>query len=162
MEYLWSPWRLDYVSNAAKDTGCVFCTALTKSEDAESLLLYRGTHNFIILNRYPYNNGHLMIAPYAHLANLADADKPAAEEMMLLTQRVIQTLREAYKPDGFNVGMNLGRIAGAGVDSHYHMHVVPRWNGDTNFMTALSETRVIPESFETTLSKLKPYFVSGS
>jgi ATP adenylyltransferase len=158
MEYLWSPWRFDYVSIAAKDTGCIFCTALQKADEPDSLVVYRGQHNFIILNRFPYNNGHLMIAPYEHIANLEEAARPAAEEMMVLTQRVIQTMREVYKPDGFNVGMNLGRIAGAGVDTHYHMHVVPRWSGDTNFMTALSQTRVIPESFETTLSKLKPYF----
>jgi ATP adenylyltransferase len=146
------------VSTAAKETGCIFCKAIEDSKEADSLILFRAKHNFILLNRFPYNNGHLMIAPYEHTANLADSSVAVAEEMMRLTQKSIQALREVYHPDGFNVGMNLGRCAGAGVDTHYHMHVVPRWNGDTNFMTTLAETRVLPEKFETTLSKLKPHF----
>jgi ATP adenylyltransferase len=146
------------VSTAAEQTGCIFCDAIRNQDDAGSLLLFRGRHNFILLNRYPYNNGHLMIAPYVHVANPADVDPPVAEEMMVLCQRVIQALREVYHPDGFNMGMNLGRCAGAGVDEHYHLHVVPRWNGDTNFMTTLADTRVIPEDFQITLAKLKAYF----
>lgn len=146
------------MSTAAKETGCIFCDALKINDPAESLILYRDTHNFIILNRYPYNNGHLMIAPYLHLSNPADAPAEVAEEMMRLSQKVIHAMREVYQPDGFNIGMNLGKCAGAGVESHYHMHVVPRWNGDTNFMTALAETRVIPEDFPTTIAKLAPYF----
>jgi ATP adenylyltransferase len=146
------------VVNAAKDTGCIFCDALDIQDPNESLILYRAIHNFIILNRYPYNNGHLMIAPYYHIANPADAQPEVAAEMMLLSQKALHALQEVYHPDGFNMGMNIGRSAGAGIESHYHMHIVPRWSGDTNFMTALAETRVIPEDFASTLSKLKPYF----
>lgn len=144
--------------NAAKESGCIFCDALDIKDPNESLILYRAIHNFIILNRYPYNNGHLMIAPYYHVANPADAQPEVAAEMMLLSQKALHALQDVYHPDGFNMGMNIGRSAGAGIESHYHMHVVPRWSGDTNFMTSLAETRVIPEDFPTTLSKLKPYF----
>jgi ATP adenylyltransferase len=146
------------VLNAAKDSDCIFCDALKIENPEESLILYRGIHNFIILNRYPYNNGHLMIAPYYHLSNPAEAAPEVATEMMLLSQKSLHALKEVYHPDGFNLGMNIGRSAGAGIDSHYHMHVVPRWSGDTNFMTSLAETRVIPEDFPSTLQKLKPYF----
>lgn len=146
------------MSNAVKENGCVFCNALANRNPAESLIVYRGVSNFIILNRYPYNNGHMMVAPYQHVANPADAPAEVVEEMMRLSQDAIRALREVYQPEGFNIGMNLGKSAGAGVEDHYHMHVVPRWNGDTNFMTAIAETRVLPEAFEVTLSKLKPHF----
>lgn len=146
------------MSNAEKEVGCIFCNALEKRDPAESLILYRSVLNFIILNRYPYNNGHLMIAPYLHIANPADAPAEVVEEMMRLSQDAIKALREVYHPDGFNIGMNLGKSAGAGVEEHYHLHVVPRWNGDTNFMTAIAETRVVPEAFDVTLGKLRPYF----
>lgn len=146
------------MSNAEKEVGCIFCNALEKHDPAESLILYRSVLNFIILNRYPYNNGHLMIAPYLHIANPADAPAEVVEEMMRLSQDAIKALREVYHPDGFNIGMNLGKSAGAGVEEHYHLHVVPRWNGDTNFMTAIAETRVVPEAFDVTLGKLRPYF----
>lgn len=158
MQHVWSPWRFQYVSNAEKEVGCIFCNALEKHDPAESLILYRSVLNFIILNRYPYNNGHLMIAPYLHIANPADAPAEVVEEMMRLSQDAIKALREVYHPDGFNIGMNLGKSAGAGVEEHYHLHVVPRWNGDTNFMTAIAETRVVPEAFDVTLGKLRPYF----
>jgi len=158
MFHVWSPWRYHYVSTAAQQTGCIFCRAIQEVDQPDSLVLYRAQYNYILLNRYPYNNGHLMIAPYQHIANPADIDSGVTEEMMRLSQRAIQALREVYKPDGFNLGMNLGKCAGAGVEEHYHLHVVPRWNGDTSFMTTLAETRVIPEDFNTALSKLKPYF----
>jgi ATP adenylyltransferase len=158
MQHVWSPWRFDYVSTAAKQTGCIFCAAVENAQQPESLIVYRAQHNFILLNRYPYNNGHLMVAPYKHLSNPEDALAEEVEEMMRLTQRAIRALREVYHPDGFNIGMNLGRYAGAGVEDHYHMHVVPRWEGDTSFMATLAETRVIPEDFATTLAKLKPHF----
>jgi ATP adenylyltransferase len=141
-----------------KQTGCIFCEAIQNAERDDSLILFRGKYNFIILNRYPYNNGHLMIAPYDHIASPADVDTETAEEMIRLSQRILNALRETYHPDGFNIGMNLGRCAGAGVEDHYHMHVVPRWNGDTNFMTTIAETRVLPEDFKDTIRKLKPYF----
>jgi ATP adenylyltransferase len=146
------------VANAAKETACIFCDALDLQNPEDSLIVFRGIHNFILLNRYPYNNGHMMIAPYYHVANPVDVQPEVAAEMMLLSQKVLHALHEVYHPDGFNIGMNIGRSAGAGVESHYHLHVVPRWSGDTNFMTALADTRVIPEDFPTTLSKLKPYF----
>jgi ATP adenylyltransferase len=148
------------VSTAAKESTCIFCDALDIQNPEDSLIVFRGIHNFIILNRYPYNNGHLMIAPYYHVSNPVDVQPEVAAEMMLLSQKVLHALEEVYHPDGFNIGMNIGRSAGAGVESHYHLHVVPRWSGDTNFMTALADTRVIPEDLPTTLSKLKPYFSS--
>ena len=146
------------MSTASKQTDCIFCSAVENASEAGSLLVFRGEHNFILLNRYPYNNGHVMIAPYQHVANPADADPSILEEMMRLSQRVIQAMRSVYHPDGFNLGMNLGRTAGAGVEEHYHLHIVPRWEGDTNFMAAVADTRVIPEDFKTTLAKLAPYF----
>jgi ATP adenylyltransferase len=158
MQRIWSPWRFDYVSTAAKQTGCIFCSAVENASGDDSLIVYRGELNFILLNRYPYNNGHIMIAPYEHVANPADADASILEEMMRLSQRVIHAMRQVYHPDGFNLGMNLGRTAGAGVEQHYHLHIVPRWEGDTNFMATLADTRVIPEDFKTTLLKLAPYF----
>jgi ATP adenylyltransferase len=142
-----------------KQTGCIFCTAASTMDSDESLLLFRGKHNFIILNKYPYNNGHLMIAPYEHCANPADVNPEIAEEMIRLTQQSLSALKAVYQPDGFNLGMNLGKCAGAGVEDHYHLHVVPRWNGDTNFMTTVAETRVLPEDFQVTISKLKQYFL---
>ncbi len=146
------------MSNAAKQTGCIFCAALESPDDPDSLVVFREKSNFLILNRYPYNNGHLMIAPNRHIANPANSEPPVLEEMMILCQRVIRAMQEIYHPDGFNIGMNLGRAAGAGIEEHYHLHIVPRWNGDTSFMSALADTRVIPEDFATTLAKLKPYF----
>src|SRR3989304_7926614 len=127
MKRIWSPWRFEYVSSAAEQTGCIFCSAIEGVGQAYSLVVFRAEHNFILLNRYPYNNGHLMIAPYLHISNPADAEAVIVEEMMRLSQRVIQALRGIYRPDGFNIGMNLGRSAGAGVEAHYHLHIVPRW-----------------------------------
>ena len=146
------------MSTATKQSGCIFCNALKEDDPSTSLVVYKGDQNFIILNRYPYNNGHVMIAPFLHVANPVDVPAFVLDEMMQLSQRVIKAMQEVYKPDGFNLGMNLGRSSGAGIEEHYHLHIVPRWNGDTSFMTALGETRVIPEDFATTLSKLKPYF----
>lgn len=158
MFHVWSPWRFQYVSTAMNQAGCIFCEAIKNKDRSDSLVLFNGQSNFIILNRYPYNNGHLMIAPYQHISSPADAEAAIAEEMIRLSQRALNALREVYHPDGFNIGMNLGKCAGAGVEDHYHMHVVPRWNGDTNFMTTVAETRVLPEDFRDTISKLKPYF----
>jgi ATP adenylyltransferase len=158
MDSIKSPWRFEYVSGANPTSGCVFCRAIERIAEPESLLLYQAAHNFVLLNRYPYNNGHIMIAPYEHIANPAEVKPEVLEEMMLLFQKSIHALRAAYKPDGFNMGMNLGKCAGAGVEEHFHLHVVPRWNGDTNFMATLAETRVIPEDFNATLAKLKPHF----
>jgi ATP adenylyltransferase len=158
MDSIKSPWRFEYVTGANQATGCIFCYATQHADDPESLVLHQAKHNFVLLNRYPYNNGHIMIAPHQHIADPAQVEPGIVQEMMLLFQKGIQALRSAYNPDGFNMGMNLGKCAGAGVEQHYHLHVVPRWNGDTNFMTALAETRVIPEDFAITLQKLKPHF----
>jgi ATP adenylyltransferase len=158
MEWLYTPWRFSYVSTAAQQSDCIFCQAIEQADQPDSLVLYRAVKNFILLNRYPYNNGHLMVAPYQHVSNPIDVQAEVMEEMMHLVQDVIRALREVYHPEGFNLGMNLGRAAGAGVEEHIHMHIVPRWNGDTSFMTALAGTRVIPEAFDETIKKLKPYF----
>jgi ATP adenylyltransferase len=146
------------VTGSVPKTGCVFCQAMENPDDPDSLIVHRAKHNFVILNRYPYNNGHIMIAPYRHLSSPVEVEPEILEEMMRLFQRSIQALRTAYNPDGFNMGMNLGKCAGAGVEEHYHLHVVPRWNGDTSFMSTLGETRVIPEDFSSTLAKLRPLF----
>jgi len=138
---------------------CIFCLAQTNpADDAKNFVLYRGTSNFIILNRYPYISGHLMIAPNAHISEFDAAPKATTDEMTDLAKRCQTALREVYTPDGFNVGMNLGRAAGAGVADHFHLHILPRWIGDTNFTSTVGETRVLPESLETTFRKLKPKF----
>ncbi len=156
MDYLWTPWRYRYMAEAAgKQTGCIFCSALEKKDDAETLIVFRGKKNFILLNRYPYTSGHVMIVPYAHIPDLKDCDAETLAEMMLLAQRVEGALAAAYKPDGFNLGMNLGRAAGAGVTGHVHLHVLPRWIGDANFMSVVGETRVEPEDLRTTYEKLR-------
>jgi ATP adenylyltransferase len=156
MDYLWTPWRYRYMAEAAgKQTGCIFCSALEKKDDAETLIVFRGKKNFILLNRYPYTSGHVMIVPYAHIPDLKDCDAETLAEMMLLAQRAEGALAAAYKPDGFNLGMNLGRAAGAGVTGHVHLHVLPRWIGDANFMSVVGETRVEPEDLRTTYEKLR-------
>jgi len=156
---LWSPWRREYIANTSpnkiRDSACIFCEAQANpDEDAKHLVLYRGAHNFVILNRYPYISGHLMIAPYAHIGQLPSAPKETTDEMMDLVKRCESALREVYEPQGFNVGMNLGSVAGAGIADHIHMHILPRWGGDTNFMSTVAETRVLPETLETTYNKL--------
>ncbi len=138
---------------------CIFCVAeKNPGDDEKNLVLHRGAQNFIILNRYPYISGHLMIAPNAHLSEFDAAPKATTDEMMDLAKRSQAALREVYKPDGFNIGINLGRAAGAGVADHYHLHIMPRWDGDTNFMSTVGDTRVLPEDLETTFRKLKPKF----
>ena len=160
MDILWSPWRFHYVSEVVKKGGCVFCekAAADRSRDRENLILYRGQSNYILLNLYPYTTGHAMVAPYAHVARLADLDAESLKEMMALAQRLEAALAAAYKPEGFNLGMNLGRCAGAGVADHVHLHFLPRWFGDSNFMTVVGETRVQPEALATTYAKLAPFF----
>lgn len=158
MDLLWSPWRYDYItgSGAAKTDGCVFCDILNSpASDEEKFILKRAGFNFVILNTYPYAAGHVLIVPLAHTADFGSADKQTTDEMMDLTKRTQTALSEVYGPDGFNLGMNLGRSAGAGVDAHFHMHILPRWSGDVNFMTAIGQTRTLPESLKTTYEKLK-------
>jgi len=155
MDYLWTPWRYKYVSQAKNQSGCVFCNASRDDHDEEWLIVRRAAKNFIILNRYPYTSGHVMIVPYVHTADFAGLEKDTAAEMMLLSQEVQAALDGEYHPDGFNLGMNLGRSAGAGIADHLHMHLLPRWTGDTNFMTTVSETRLEPEELSVTYARLK-------
>jgi ATP adenylyltransferase len=155
MDYLWTPWRYRYIADAAKDEGCVFCAALAIKNDAAALIVLRASKNFVILNRYPYTSGHVMIVPYTHSADLAATDVETLAEMMTLAQRVQVALERTYHPQGYNLGMNLGRAAGAGVTGHLHLHVLPRWSGDSNFMTVVAETRVEPEDLSTTYEKLR-------
>jgi len=157
VERLWSPWRLAYVSGGGEPKGCIFCDALVQA-DAAPLLLFRGACCFVILNLYPYNNGHLMVVPNRHVATLADATPDELGEMIRLTRVAEMALTEAYRPQGMNVGMNLGRQAGAGVADHMHIHVVPRWTGDTNFMSVVGSVRVVPEELEQTAGRLRPIF----
>lgn len=164
MDVLWSPWRYAYIKDSQTQTtaasiGCVFCHIINNSAtDAENFILIRAEYNFVILNIYPYISGHLMIVPFTHLADLDQAAKEITDELMDLTKRCQTALREVYQPDGMNLGMNQGRAAGAGVTDHFHMHILPRWIGDANFMTSVSETRTIPESLNTTYEKLKGKF----
>jgi ATP adenylyltransferase len=158
MDYLWSPWRYRYVSSAASDDGCLFCRVAAESDDKNNLVLLRAEKNLVMLNRFPYTSGHLMIAPYQHVATVEQADEGALCEMMTLARRAESALRATYKPDGLNLGMNIGRSAGAGIAAHIHMHFLPRWHGDVNFMTSIAETRVLPEDLETTYARLKPLF----
>ena len=156
MDYLWTPWRYRYMAEVAgKGPGCIFCAALAKNRDDETFIVFRGGKNFIILNRYPYTSGHVMIVPYAHVADLAGCDAETLHELIELARRMETALASAYKPDGCNLGMNLGQAAGAGVAGHVHLHVLPRWFGDTNFMAVTGETRVEPEDLRTTYDKLR-------
>jgi len=159
MHRLWAPWRLAYVTEAGSggDSPCVFCAALSESQ-MSPLTLYRGDRCFVILNKYPYSNGHLMVVPTRHVGTLSDATAAELTELIALTRTAEIVLKEAYQPHGLNVGMNLGKPAGAGVLGHLHVHVVPRWNGDTNFMTVTAETRVVPEEPSRTVERLRPLF----
>jgi ATP adenylyltransferase len=154
MKHLWSPWRLEYLTRSKTD-GCIFCHAAQDDKDRENLVLFRGDRAFLILNRYPYNNGHLMVVPYSHTSTLESLDAPILTDMMLLLNRALAALRVAMQPDGFNVGLNLGRVAGAGIESHVHIHVVPRWLGDTNFMPIVGDVRVVPQTWLQTYDQLK-------
>ena len=161
MDRLWSPWRARYIASGvdSQSDECVFCRIARDSEhDEENLVLHRGEHAYVVLNLYPYITGHLMVVPYLHIADLDATPKEITDEMMDLTKRAQTALREAYSPAGFNVGVNLGAAAGAGVADHLHIHMLPRWAGDTNFMTTVGETRVLPEDLPTTYSKLVAKF----
>lgn len=154
MDHLFSPWRYAYVSTADKVPGCIFCEA-PKMSDEQALIVHRAQHCFIVINAFPYTSGHVMIVPYAHLDQLAKVPEAAAAEMMSLTQRMETLLRDLYRPDGLNIGMNIGKSAGAGVAGHVHMHVLPRWTADANFVSVIGETRVLPESLEITYQRLR-------
>ncbi len=154
MKQLWAPWRIEYIRSPKHD-GCIFCDFPKEKRDREKLILYRGERAFVIMNNYPYNPGHVMIAPYRHVGKWEDLNDEELLEIMKLSQLVIKALKRAMNPDGFNMGVNLGRVAGAGIDDHVHLHIVPRWNGDTNFMPVVDDTKVIPESLEETYNELK-------
>jgi len=156
MDYLWSPWRFRYVSEGVKGEGCVFCEVAHRdsAHDREHLVLHRGRFSFVLLNLFPYTTGHVMVVPYAHVPYLADLDAATLSEMMELARRTEAALKASYRAEGYNLGMNLGQCAGAGVADHLHLHVLPRWTGDSNFMTVVGETRVLPEDLLTTYDKL--------
>ncbi len=154
MDHLWTPWRYSYISTAVPPTGCIFCIKAAENQDARNYILHRGKLNYILLNLFPYTNGHLMIAPYQHVATLEETPEETLAEMTRLTRRAEANLRVAYRPQGFNLGMNIGASAGAGVADHIHMHVVPRWTADANFMSTIGETRILPEELPATYEKL--------
>lgn len=154
MENLWAPWRIEYILSK-KAPGCIFCDKPQEDKDQENLILYRGKYHFIIMNAFPYNNGHMMIVPYRHISTLSGWSSEEQKEFMELADLAVNLLKAAMKPDGFNLGINMGQVAGAGIADHIHLHVVPRWNGDTNFMPVLSDTRVISEHLRATYEKLK-------
>jgi ATP adenylyltransferase len=158
MDSLFAPWRFAYLVQAKTENGCVFCSVAGGEAGADDLVVHRGRHNFVILNLYPYNNGHLMIVPRAHVASPSASTPEQRSEMTELAVVVEEILRDIYHPDGLNLGMNLGRAAGAGIAHHYHLHVVPRWSGDTNFMTVTAGTRVIPEDLTTTRDRIRRSF----
>lgn len=152
---LWAPWRFGYVEKAGTESGCIFVDLPAQSNDRDNLILFRGATCFVMLNRFPYTNGHLMIAPYKHTADLSDLDDAELLEINQVLARSVKWIHRAYSPDGFNLGVNLGRAAGAGIPSHIHWHVVPRWEGDTNFMTTVGEVRVLPQSLEQSYDRLR-------
>jgi len=159
MDFIWSPWRYSYLaSGGRKPPSCVFCIGKDSSQDADRLIVFRGIHNFVILNLFPYTSGHTMVAPYAHLDTIAAAQPEQLTEMMQLCQRTVAALQKLYQPDGFNLGMNLGTAAGAGIREHFHLHIVPRWTGDANFISVVGETRVLPEELHVTLERMKAVF----
>jgi len=161
LERLWSPWRSKYIASGVDSQAgeCVFCRiAAHPDQDETNFVVHRGEHAFVVLNLYPYITGHLMVVPYLHTSELDALAKEISDELMDLTKRAQTALREAYSPAGFNLGMNLGLAAGAGIADHLHMHLLPRWAGDTNFMTTVGEARVLPEALETTYTKLRPKF----
>jgi len=152
MKTLWAPWRIEYITGE-KDKGCIFCDKPCEGNDKENLILFKGKNSFIIMNRYPYSNGHLMVVPYKHTSNMSELDDNERLELMNLTTKCIEIL-SIMKPDGFNIGMNLGTAGGAGIDDHLHFHIVPRWNGDTNFMPLIADVKIIPEYLHDTYKTL--------
>jgi len=158
MDRIWAPWRIDYILGEEKDPGCIFCTKPRENNDVQNLIVHRADGAFTMMNKYPYNNGHLLVVPFRHVGDICDLD---AEENSMVVQevcRALQVLRAVMKPEGFNIGINLGRTAGAGIEEHVHYHIVPRWNGDTNIMPVLADIKVIPEHLSVTCGKLQAAF----
>ncbi len=158
MEYISAPWREEYVRQIFKMNECIFCRAIKLKNERDALILFKGTHNFIVLNKYPYTAGHLMIAPYKHLATFEGTKKESSDEMTDLLKLSLKALKKEFRPNGFNTGMNIGKSAGAGVADHYHFHVIPRWTGDSNFMAIVGKTKVMMNDLETTYDRLFPLF----
>ena len=154
MKTMWAPWRMDYIL-ADKQDGCVFCDALSKTDD---LTLFKSNDTMVMMNKFPYINGHLLVAPVRHLSGLEELSKYEMGELLATIERSVEVLKRVMRPDGFNVGLNLGKVAGAGVEEHLHFHIIPRWFGDTNALTVLADVRVIPEHLKTTYNNLKPHF----
>lgn len=167
MDRLWTPWRYDYIKDAGGEktggdstSSCIFCELRDSTDDARNFVVHRARFNFVVLNLYPYTSGHLLVVPHEHTADLDAASKETTDELMDLSKRSQTILRESYRPDGFNLGMNLGQAAGAGVAAHIHLHILPRWTGDANFMSTVGETRVLPEDLKTTYERLRARFTT--
>jgi ATP adenylyltransferase len=161
MKVLWAPWRMGYILSNDKDNGCVFCPGKDRGRDGERLILWAGPYTVVLMNRFPYNNGHLLVAPVKHVSELEQLNNKESADLLGMVRKSIEVLKKVMNPEGFNVGLNLGRVAGAGMEEHLHFHVVPRWNGDTNFMTVLGDVRVIPEHLKETYKKLLPYYLES-
>jgi ATP adenylyltransferase len=157
VEHLWAPWRVEYIQKE-KPEGCILCDKPVEDKDTQNYLLYRGQNNFIMLNSFPYNTGHLMVVPYRHVASLEELTDAELHEHFEIVRLSIKILRQAYKPDGFNVGVNMGKVAGAGIDDHMHTHIVPRWQGDTNFMPVMADIKIVNEALAETYQRLKELF----
>lgn len=155
MKRLWASWRMKYISSTTKEPGCFFCEALKIEDSTENLIVERGKYSFVILNKYPYTSGHIMVSPLQHVANLEELSTDAGAEIMQYISKYVSALKKVYKPEGFNIGANLGQAAGAGVPGHLHFHIVPRWNGDTNYMSTVGDVRVIPEALEDTYKRMR-------
>jgi len=158
MKQLWAPWRLAFIERVPHGSGCIFCEKPALKQDGRSFILRRGRHAYVLMNIYPYNNGHLLIAPYRHIAAIEQLPEPVLLDMLRLVQQSLKAIRKAYAPEGFNIGVNQGRAAGAGIAHHIHLHIVPRWGADTNFMPLLGETRVLPQHLEASYTRLKAAF----
>ncbi len=165
MDYLWTPWRYSYITGHGRDESlpveCVFCAAAACADDEKALIVHRGKYNFIVLNRFPYTSGHVMVVPYAHIPTLVGLPDETLVEMMHMARDCEKALREVYLPDGLNLGLNIGRSAGAGVAGHIHLHALPRWTGDANFMTAIAETRVQPEDLAVSWRRMRAALTPG-
>lgn len=157
MKALWAPWRMEYILGK-KEPECIFCSYPKKNNDRDNLILYRSAHNFVMMNKYPYNNGHIMVVPYIHTSTIDNLIDEILLDFMKVTQYSLKCLKEAFRPEGFNIGINIGAVAGAGMEEHVHLHMVPRWAGDTSFMSVFGEIRVIPEYIMETYDKLYPIF----
>lgn len=154
---MWAPWRLEYILKK-KTSNCIFCDMLKDDRDRENLILYRSSQGFVIMNLFPYNNGHLMVVPYRHVFSITELADDELLDLMKMTQHSVSCLKAALMPEGYNIGVNIGKVAGAGIEEHLHFHIIPRWVGDTHFMAALTEVRVIPEHVQSTYDKLFPLF----